>query len=95
MASEKRLIDANTIPYRSRNVCGGHGLYYKETIADKEDIDSLPTVEALPVVHGRWEQIGEADYKCPVCGFRFTSCDPIEMFEYCRCGTKMDGDRYV
>lgn len=40
---------------------------------------------------GRWELMGEADYKCSVCGFRFTSGDPIEMFPYCRCGCKMEG----
>jgi hypothetical protein len=40
---------------------------------------------------GRWELMGEADYKCSVCGFRFTSGDPIEMFPYCRCGAKMEG----
>lgn len=40
---------------------------------------------------GRWELMGETDYKCSVCGFRFTSGDPIEMFPYCRCGAKMEG----
>ena len=44
-----------------------------------------------PVVHGRWVKLGEADYKCSVCGFRFTSGDPIELFTHCRCGAKMDG----
>lgn len=43
------------------------------------------------VVHGRWEEIDAADYKCSRCGFRFTSGDPISMFQYCRCGAKMDG----
>ena len=42
------------------------------------------------VKHGRWEQMGESDYKCSVCGFRFTSSDPIAMFPYCRCGARMD-----
>jgi hypothetical protein len=40
---------------------------------------------------GRWKLLGETDYKCSVCGFRFTSGDPIEMFPYCRCGAKMEG----
>lgn len=38
---------------------------------------------------GYWERLGEADYKCSECGFRFTSSDPISMFRYCRCGVKM------
>lgn len=50
------------------------------------------TENAVPVVHGQWEQVAEADYKCSVCGFRFTTGDPIFMFQYCRCGAKMDGD---
>ena len=54
-------------------------------------IDSVPAADAVKVVHGKWEQMGEADYKCPVCGFQFTSGDPISMFPYCRCGAKMDG----
>lgn len=51
-----------------------------------------PVVDAVPVVHGKWEELSEADYKCSRCGFRFTSADPISMFQYCRCGAKMDGD---
>lgn len=58
--------------------------------ADKV-IWKLPTVDAVEVVHARWEEIGVADYKCSRCGFRFTSADPISMFQYCRCGAKMDG----
>ena len=46
----------------------------------------------VEVVHARWEEVGIADYKCSRCGFRFTSADPISMFQYCRCGAKMDGD---
>lgn len=46
--------------------------------------------DAEPVRHGRWKKMGEADYKCSVCGFRFTTADHIEMFPYCRCGAKMD-----
>ena len=56
-------------------------------------LDELSLVDAVEVVHGRWEKMGDADYKCSVCGFRFTSCDPVSMFLYCRCGAKMDGER--
>lgn len=57
---------------------------------DYTNIEQLPTTE---MKHGRWKQMGEADYKCSVCGFRFTSSDPISRFKYCRCGAKMDGDK--
>ena len=53
MANEKRLIDANDIKYHKRTTCGGHGLYYDETIAYKEDIDSLPTVDAVEMPKGK------------------------------------------
>lgn len=46
--------------------------------------------DVAKVVHGHWEELGEADYKCSRCGFRFSSTDPISMFKYCRCGAKMD-----
>ena len=54
-------------------------------------IDNIKAVDAVEVVHGRWEEVGVADYKCLRCGFRFTSADPISMFQYCRCGAKMNG----
>ena len=49
------------------------------------------TEDSVVVVHGRWNELSAADYQCSVCGFRFTSADPISMFQYCRCGAKMDG----
>ena len=63
-------------------------------IADfNRDIQIVRTAieQESPRPKGRWERTGEADYKCSVCGFRFTSGDPIEMFPYCRCGCKMEG----
>jgi hypothetical protein len=60
---------------------GNHGITLRKKCED-----------FAPVVHGRWEKLGEADYKCSVCGFRFTSGDPIELFTHCRCGAKMDGE---
>ena len=50
MATEKRLIDANAIPFRKSNFCGGHGIYYDLTIVYKNEIDALPTVDAVEVV---------------------------------------------
>ena len=58
------------------------------------EIEQATTIEAEPVRHGRWEKLGEADYRCSECGFRFTSGDPISMFPHCRCGAKMDGDSH-
>lgn len=61
MANEKRLIDANALKeyLNSIEASGGHEYYrkgvdtalhfYMPTI-----IDDAPTVDAEPVVHGRW-----------------------------------------
>lgn len=55
-------------------------------------MEDATAVDAVEVVHGRWEELGAADYQCSRCGFRFSSADPIAMFQYCRCGAKMGGD---
>lgn len=53
-------------------------------------IDNCPTIDAEPIKHGYWIKLGESDFKCSKCGFRFTSGDDISMFPYCRCGAKMN-----
>lgn len=55
-------------------------------------IDEQPTVDAAPVVHGRWIKLAEApewdQRRCTVCGD--VSCC---QRNYCpNCGAKMDGD---
>ncbi len=61
MANEKRLIDANAIKYRTIG-CGGWG--QPEEVVDKYDIDRMHTVDAVEVVHGRWDDDG----RCTRCG---------------------------
>ena len=94
MANEKRLIDAE--PIKKFIVDGLNNPDLKkafghDAIEILTEIEYAPTVDAVEVVHARWEEIGVADYKCSRCGFRFTSADPISMFQYCRCGAKMEG----
>ena len=89
MASE-RLISAQKLVIKmAKKYRNDSGLICYDSVM--ATIADMPTVDAVEVVHGRWEEIGVADYKCSRCGFRFTSADPISMFEYCRCGAKMDG----
>ena len=90
MAKEKRLIDANVLYKKATDAWDDTlcDVCYSEII---NLIDEAPTVDAVEVVHAKWEEIGVADYKCSRCGFRVTSADPISMFQYCRCGAKMDG----
>lgn len=55
----------------------------------------LPSIDAVPVVHGRWREIKTYDedgfyvfeYKCSACG----CIEPFESGNYCSyCGAKMD-----
>ena len=57
-------------------------------------IKSRPTVEAVPVVHGRWvdpylNRYGHPCHCCSVCGSNASHQDK----NYCpNCGARMDGD---
>ena len=105
MATEKRLVDANTV-YEM-----GHRTPFHIGIADlcdlKELLEDVPTVDAAEVVHGRWEDVFKGNcawerYKCSVCGgyalYRheqvFDEWKTVQVLaNYCpNCGAKMDGD---
>lgn len=87
MANEQRLIDANaldTVPW-------------EDQWDAMKAINNAPTVDAAPVVHGRWIPIIDEPtplltvailsmYQCSVCG-RFEEKEE----PYCNCGAKMDG----
>ena len=89
MANEVRLIDAAPL-IADGWVLERHGI--SNVIIGRKSLADVPTIDPESLrPKGRWERTGEADYKCSVCGFRFTSGDPIEMFPYCRCGCKMEG----
>ena len=113
MANEKRLIDANDLknemleenPYIYLSPFGYCACSPKtdgELVFKREEvllaIDSAPTVDAVEVVHGRWEQVQmwatKAKYRCSVCGREIMSATKvnIEKYPYCHCGAKMDGD---
>ena len=81
-----RLIDADKIQWKS------YPNDYGETNDDyveKCDIDNMPTVDAVPVVHGRWVFGGDG---CVIC----SKCNEEESNDnhrnFCpNCGAKMDG----
>ena len=96
MADEKRLIDANALKNHI-NALSPHWLAEWSTIGVLAEVDKAPTVDAVEVVHGRYEMgIDEGDYEygtCSVCGYNeynaFGCCLP---HNYCpNCGAKMDG----
>ena len=83
-----RLIDADKIRWKS------YPNDYGETNDDyveKCDIDNMPTVDAVPVVHGRWIPFhsrisGDIQY-CSACEIGF-----VAKSDYCpHCGAMMDG----
>lgn len=104
MANEKRLIDANALKWKMCQVrLYVASLRYGKTIISKlfesyrkavfEEIDNAPTVDAVEVVHGRWE-----DGICTMCGYPIptdSKCDFIDeddcLFCY-HCGAKMKGE---
>lgn len=58
-------------------------------------IQGMPTVDAVPVVHGRWEWNGEA-FVCSACGSGYKGQPTMmgkPMFEFCPvCGADMRKD---
>ena len=92
MANEKRLIDAFRLTIRLSKRNRSRPLQYDDVLAIIAD---EKTVDAVEVVHGRWEHkkhklFGNTyDYVCSVCG-----CDyALAEYNYCpNCGAKMDGD---
>jgi hypothetical protein len=71
-------------------VCAGVN-WGRNTIAD------APTVDAVPVVHGRWlafESHNDIE-RCSVCGMIFHYPN-FYKYNYCpECGAKMDGDPHA
>jgi hypothetical protein len=105
MATEKRLIDANAA---LEQVCGNCCCDFEECkrigfCADYMNIERLPTVDAVEVVHGEWlYDSGSGKCFCSACGEYALSFkkdtlyggDLYEVFltDYCpHCGAKMDG----
>ena len=99
MASEKRLIDVNPIIER---YSGGETMKsMAECIHDEIFVNVLknaPIVDAVEVVHGRWERFeefsGNIGVSCSVCGWKDYHHGRYKgnLFHYCpNCGAKMDG----
>ena len=95
MANEKRLIDANML-------CDGCSFKTQigECIMPYCKARTLPTVDAVEVVHGEWNTI-EDDYvglvalQCSMCNeeYWFEEELPTKSYNYCpNCGAQMDGD---
>lgn len=95
-----RLIDADALKERAIRVSTVKEHCYFKAVGTRE-IDKAPTVDAVPVVHGRCEQSVEKNewyghiYTCKECEYLCMVDDGIgnEVApNYCpNCGAKMDG----
>ena len=92
----KRLIDPTHLIDECRecmNIEWNKGVYVTWAEAEEDFMNRLldaPTVDAVEVVHGRWNPSGNCGYRCSNCDFwvAFRSLN-----NYCpNCGAKMDGD---
>ena len=94
-----RLIDADALSeamYRKsfeaddgrQRWDGGLWIRYK---VFEEARDEAPTVDAVPVRHGRWKRISPAGiYECTKCGQEVMTSD-IDVYDYCHgCGAEME-----
>ena len=90
------LIDAEAFLKTEIDRCGSAPLVGTCTSDNEYLSDRLkkaPTIEAKPVVHGRWEEASDGDgIVCPFCRTDFcTIIYDTEHFNYCpNCGAKMD-----
>lgn len=89
-----RLIDANDIEYFTEKVGCGKFDYTRRYL-----IDALPTVDAVPVVHGRWTRENSyGTWKCSECGCKVNRANPLKgniwNYYYCpNCGADMRGEQ--
>lgn len=96
MQNEKRLIDANALEkdmraYADNKAYCGHVELANGILKAVGRIDEAPTVDAVEVVHAKWESVQNGKGCCSNC-HRLDSIDSLAT--HCRyCGAKMDEER--
>ena len=100
MENEKRLVDLYEFLEECDRLLKNPPFVHPATPWDRglmiavETALSLPTVDAVPVVHGRWLSVEGSLFpgpkeKCSLCGVRK---GVGYVYHYCpNCGAKMDG----
>lgn len=112
-----RLIDANAMKEDLKNMLArvmyesdldfdhSHAKIWTATITGIQHsikrLDNAPTIDAVPVVHGRWVETGKVFVhsmydlftKCSKCSFGHVRNEYQEPYRYCpNCGAKMDAE---
>ena len=94
MANEKRLdlIDRGALGIgKAKREAFNNPAYADGWNSAIAIIEQAPTVDARPVVHGRWKFDTDGDPYCSVCR-KYAGLLRIESGNYCpNCGAKMDG----
>lgn len=94
-----RLIDAKKLGLTDFEIFMCDGDYKQALKLLLSKIDNAPTVDAVPVRHGKWlhpeeedEDYGSVSCSCSVCGWKFYLYeDDIDGAPYCpTCGAKME-----
>lgn len=99
---EQRLIDANALPMYKVKIVHSFGIV-EGSVVFPDDIKKAPTIDAVPVVHGRWIRANDeqayfdVEYVCSGCQFVVAVSGigtPILYgYKYCpHCGAKMRGE---
>lgn len=91
-----RLIDADRALEIVRDQGIAHPNAYHLTNYTTLILQEAPTVDAVEVVHGRWEKANNRPKSyirvCSVCGKEAYFCGKGCSYKYCpNCGAKMDG----
>lgn len=95
-----RLIDADKLIEvfaEKKEVWRGNGVLPSNEslmwLAAMDITSNAPTIDAAPVVHGRWEPLKnlEGMFSCSLCGDEWGSAAKKVPMRYCpSCGAKMD-----
>ena len=99
MATEKKLIRYEDVFRYAFDGANGGSLEDEDFDAIVNAIESVPTVDAVEVVHGHWEKTIDnctVMHKCSVCGARVVKgfYEYENPNRYCyHCGAKMDRDK--
>lgn len=97
MENKRRLIDAEKLEERMGDLCDEFDTDHLFIDAIIYEIENAPTMDAVEVVHGRWEYQPptitlNASWKCSACNKVFWEhILETRYFSYCpNCGAKMD-----